>query len=802
MDIVMQDLRYAWRALRRTPGFTAVVAVVMALAIGVNAMIFSMVYGILLRPWPLPASERIVMLRLSDRVRGERDQRFSFQDYFDLRDRSHSFQALGGTFDLPSQVTIGTEAESMDGVAVTAGLIEAAGVAPALGRTFTRDEERLAASLSVVIISDHVWRERFGADPNVLGRSMRVNSRVRTIVGVMPPRYRFPESANFWVPAGFDPTGDQRIDGTLRVIGRLAPGVTLEQAQAEVATIVRSLMAEHPELHRAYTSQVMHIERAWNDGGRPFFLLMLAAALFVLVIACANVANLMLARAATRRRELALRVALGAPKHRIVQQLLTESLVLSVLSAALGLLLAHYGNQLWVGSLPVELPFYFRISLDAPVVALTAGVTVLAALLFGLAPAAFATDQRLANAIREGSLQAGGSRAAATMRKGLVVAEIVLALVLLIGAGLMLRSFQHLTAEGERLAVRGGVTGSVLMPIAVYPDDEARRQFIARLTPSLRALPGFRGLAFGSRLPLERDSDTRRILTPGMDPRVAPSVEWATLSPGFLAAMGIGMRSGREFSAQDGPGSPRVAMVNQYLAQRLWPGQDAIGKSLRLEGEPDSLPALTVVGVLADVHFDVEDMHDARQIYLPQAQAPVQRLSVVVWSDAPTAATASALRAAVRALDPDMAVSNLRTLREQFAYSLWVKRLFVRLITVFGVIALVIAAVGLYGVMAYSVAQRTQEIGIRMALGAARGTVVRMVVGQAMQMTFVGCALGLLAAWGVTRFMAALLMGVSPTDPPTFAGVALLLAASGMLAAWVPAMRATRVDPMVALRCD
>jgi putative ABC transport system permease protein len=802
MDIVMQDLRYAWRALRRTPGFTAVVAVVMALAIGVNAMIFSMVYGILLRPWPLPASERIVMLRLSDRVRGERDQRFSFQDYFDLRDRARSFSAIGGTYDLPSQVTIGTEAESMDGVAVTAGLIEASGVAPAMGRTFTRDEEHLAASRGVVIISDHVWRERFGADPTVLGRTMRVNSRVRTIVGVMPPRYRFPESANFWIPAGFDPAGDQRIDGTLRVVGRLAPGVTLAQAQAEVATIVRSIMAEHPELHRAYTSQVLHIERGWNDGGRPFFMLMLAAALFVLVIACANVANLMLARAATRRRELALRVALGAPKHRIVQQLLTESLVLSVFSAALGLLLAHYGNQLWVGSLPVELPFYFRISLDAPVVALTAGVTVLAALLFGLAPAAFATDQRLANAIREGSLQSGGSRAAATLRKGLVVAEIVLALVLLIGAGLMLRSFQHLTAEGERLAVRGGVTGSVLMPVAVYPDDESRRQFIARLAPGLRALHGFRRFAFGSRLPLERDSDTRRILTPGMDPRVAPSVEWATLSPGFLAAMGIGMRSGREFSAQDGPGAPRVAMVNQYLAQRLWPGQDAIGKSIRLEGESDSLAAITVVGVVADVHFDVEEMHDARQIYLPQAQAPVQRLSVVVWSDAPTATTAGALRAAVRALDPDMAVSNLRTLREQFAYSLWVKRLFVRLITVFGVIALVIAGVGLYGVMAYSVAQRTQEIGIRMALGAARGTVVRMVVGQAMRMTLVGCGLGLLAAWGVTRFMAALLMGVSPTDPPTFAGVALLLAASGMLAAWVPAMRATRVDPMVALRCD
>uniref|UniRef100_A0A832IBI4 ABC transporter permease n=1 Tax=Eiseniibacteriota bacterium TaxID=2212470 RepID=A0A832IBI4_UNCEI len=806
MDVLLQDLRFALRTLRRTPGFTFVVVATMALGIGVNTMVFDMVWGILFNRMPVVAQpERLVVLGHEHAGRNWDDLGLSYLNFRDVRERARSFEAMGGYYDHNAIVVLDRDAERMFGATVTPDLFPALGVDPILGRHLRPEEEERGKNWSSVLISHKVWTERYRADPNILGKTLRINGRTREIVGVMPKDFRWPEVQDFWIPLSIELAGDQRADFALNVVARLKDGVTVAQANAEMAALSKQLAAEHPKELEGIGGHAWPVRERFVRGVRPMMILLMSAVGFVLLIACANVANLMLARATARRREVSVRLALGAPRRRVVRQLLTESVVIAVLGAALGVVLARFGMRLWVGMIPLERPFWMSFGNAGPTLLFTVGLSVLAGLVFGLAPALHASDARLADALREGSLQTGGSRGRNRVRAALVVAEIALSLVLLVGAGLMIRSFVKLSSVQNDLRTEGVVTGGILLPIATYPTAESKLAFFEPVLDQVRALPGVTSASLASSLPLSRGHWTKQAIAEGAegDRRLAPLTGYLSVQPGFFETLGIPLR-GRDVRREDRAGGVRVAIVSEKLAQRLWPGQDPLGRRLMFEGDPDSLGWATVVGVAADVVLNVEAGQGklVGQAYVAHNQEPHQYMTLLAHTNGESGALAARIREIMRGRDPDISFNDVRTMSEHVHFSMWSHRLFVSMMGTFAALALVIAAVGIYGVMAYSVSQRTQEIGIRMALGAAPQHVLRMVVGQAMRLALVGCGLGLAAAYGLTRLMAAFLFNVSPNDPPTFAGVALILGLSAVTAAWLPARRATRVDPAVALRYE
>ena len=803
MDTLLQDVRFALRSLRRAKGYTAVMIGVMALGIGVNVTVFSLVYAFLYRPWPLPDSERIVTICMTEPRRNFNDLNLSWQNYFDLRDRAKSYQSLGAQWQNTAMVTIDRDPESLDAAVLTSAVLPAVGVMPVLGRNFTRDEEVWGRNWTQIIISDRIWRKRFHADPNVLGKTIRMNGRVRQVIGVMPPGFRYPEVQDFWIPAGYNAAEDKRTDTQLRVVGRLKPGVTLAQADAEAKALMAQLRHEHPEL-KEYSARVITLQEQQAAGARPFVLFLLFAVIFVLMIACANVANLALVRASGRRREIGLRLAMGATRGRIVRQLLTESVMVSLAGGVLGILLGHWGNKLWPMGVPLEMPFYVNYSIDAPVLLYAAAITIAAGIAFGLAPAWHASGENFLDALREGSSQAGSSRAGRHLRNAFVIAEVSLSLVLLAGAGLMVRSLQSIIAAGEKLHPEGAVTAHVLLPIASYPDENAIRRFLHEFVHRVESQPGVHAVAGATNLPLSRNSNIQLLLTPETgDQKNGVPTNFGTVLPGTCALLGLKVVEGREFSERDDEHAPRVAIVNQSLARRLFPGRSAIGQRIKFAGEADSIGWRSVVGVTQDVMMNVEGTDvNPFLAWVDEYQESQQYVHMVVRADGDGSAGAAALRKVMRSMDANLPVMELRTMREEIRFALWIKRLLSVMVGALAVLAFIIAGVGLYGVVAYSVAQRTREIGIRMALGADAPNVVRMVVGQSAKLTFAGLAIGLVSALALTRFLSAVIAGVSPTDPPTFIVVSSMLAISGIAAAWVPAMRAARLDPMVALRCD
>lgn len=806
MDTLIQDLRYAIRSLRRSPGFTAVVVAVMALGIGVNAMVFSMVYGVLWRPWPLPEFDRVLMIQEQNRQQGSDPSGLSYLNYVDVAARARSFEHVGAFYDINALVVIDRDPERFFGANISPSLLPALGIQPVLGRNFTPDEAVRGQNWSSVIISHRIWQERFGGSPDVIGRTLRMNGLVRTIVGVAPEGFRWPEIQDFYIPLAPDPPDvEGREDQLATTAARLKPGVSRQQAAAEVAALYEQLRREHPEKLKGIESRVTGYQEAFVTGPRPLMYIVLTAVVFVLLIACANVANLMLARTAARRREIGVRMALGASRGRIVRQLFTESVVLALLGAAAGVMLALWGNQLWIAAIPMEKPFYMDFPIDAPVVLYTVGVTMLAAIVFGITPALHATDRRLAQKLREGNAQSGTAASGQRFRSALIVAEVALSIVLLIGTGLMLRSFMKLSEQGKRLHTEHVLTAGLILPVASFPDDSARRVTADQLMTRVRAIPGVRQASLTTLLPMGRSGNGNRVMIDRgvhIDADHALQTYHVAVYPESFEALGWGMRQGRDFTDADGPGSQPVAIVNEALAKALWPGENPVGKRIKTLRDEREHGWREVVGVVQDIPINLEGGDHIRTLFLPHRQEPDQWLHWIVRGDGDPAALAAPMRAAVRELLPDLPLLDVRTFKEHTDFSFWMRRLFASLMAVFAVIALIIAAVGLYGVMAYSVAQRTQEIGIRMALGAERASVLRMVLGDAMRLTVLGSGIGLAAAFGVTRFMASVLFDVSPTDPPTFAVVSVILVASAVAASLVPAMRATRVDPMIALRSD
>ena len=803
MDTLIQDIRYALRSLRRAKGYSAVMISVMALGIGVNVTVFALVYAFQFRPWPLPESGRIVAMTMTEPRRGFTDMGMSWQNFFDIRERAKSYEHLGGEWQNVAMVTLNKEPERLAAGVLTADVLPAIGVMPKMGRNFTRDEEVWGHNWNQILISDHIWRDRYHSDPNILGQTIRMNGRVRQVIGVMPPKFRYPEVADFWIPGGYNAAEDKRTDTQLLLVGRLKPGVTVAQADAEAKTIFAQLVKEHPEL-KEYSAQVTTMQERQAADSRPFVMFLLFAVIFVLLIACANVANLGLVRAAARRREIALRTAMGATRGRIIRQLLTESVMISMAGGLLGILLGYWGNKLWPMGVPLEMPFWLNCAIDGPVLLYTAVITVVAGIVFGLAPAWHASGESFLDALREGTSQAGSSRMSRYLRNAFVVAEVSLSLVLLIGAGLMVRSLQRLQSEGERLRPDGLVTASVIIPIASYPDENAMRVFYGEFVRRLKAEPGVHEVGGATQLPLSRNSDQQVLLTPTTgDPKNGVVTHDAKILLGTIAMLGMRVVEGREFTARDDEHAPRVAMINQALAKRLYGNKSPLGERIRFNGEPDSIGWRTIVGVTENVEMEVESSRPVAFVtWLPEMQQAEQWVHVLVRADGDGSQGAAAMRRVMRSLDPNLPLMDLRTLREELRFSMWVKRLLSAIVGVLAVLAFIIAAVGLYGVVAYSVAQRTREIGIRMALGADAPNVVRMVVAQSARLTLIGLGIGLASAFALTRFLTAVIAGVSPTDPPTFAIVSGLLALSGIAAAWVPAMRAARVDPMVALRYE
>lgn len=800
MDSWLHDIRTAARSLRRAPGFSMLVVVMMALGIGVNAMIYTVVQGILFHRQPFPEPERIVTI---DSWQGREDDldELSGPDYLDLRERARSVSAMAVYNESMLYLTIGQDPERFQSAWASAGLLDVLGIQPILGRWFTEEECTEGRAYESVVLGHRIWKDRFGADPQILGRALRMNGRVRTVIGVLPEGMRFPEAAEMYIPIVVERYEQERDSHYLDTVARLAPGVTIAQAQAEFRTLGAQLEREHPETNRAKGFRPVVLSEALVRDIRPMMLMLSLAVLFVLLIACANIANLTLARATGRLRELGVRMALGAGKGRVIRQLLTESVLLGLVGGIGGVFVAQWGLQLTLHAIPIELPYWMTFEVDARVFAVTIALSIAAGMVAGLVPALQLGGSDLIGPLREGTSGGGDSPGRRRIRNSLVVSEIAIAVLMLIGSGLMVRTFMNLAAQRSGLDPRGVLTGQVTLPVAVYPAKGQKTAFFQEFRGALLELPGVRAAGAVANLHLGRSSWSSTVMTETggqSEARAHPVSGNNVVTPGYLEAVGIRLIRGREFTTQDDSLSEPVAMVNESAARLLWPGEDAIGKRFKF-GDKDSVWR-SVVGITSSVRQHVARSRTDAEVLRPHTQVPNQTMTWAIRGDGDMATMASAVRRLLRERDPDLPFYESRSLEEHLRRALWEERLYAWLLGSFSALALAIAAIGIYGVMAYSVAQRTREIGIRMALGAAREEVQRMVVIQAMRLSAIGLGVGLAAAFALTRFMAGMLFGVRPDDPPTFIIVISILALSALVAAWVPAARATRVDPMIALR--
>ena len=828
---LLQDTRYGTRMLRKSPGLTSVAVLSLALGIGAVSTIFSFVNGMLLRPLPYPDPERLVILDENALKQGVPSMSVSFPNFLDWRAQNQSFVDIGcyttrglaigaGTASSgPGSSPVSAEPEVLQGAFVSEGTFEVLGVSPILGRTFTAEEDQPDKDL-VVILSYGLWQRRFGGDPNILGQTILLNNRPRVAIGVMPKGFQFPEVAEAWGPLALTPKQFTRTDHGLDSIARLKPGVTLEQAQAEMINIASNIERENPVTNEGLSVSVIDLRASLVGDYKKALLILLGVVGFVLLIACVNVANLLLARATARQKEIAIRAALGANRKRIFRQLLTESLLLGLISGAIGFLLALWGMDLLLAAIPIDIPFWMRFDLDGRVVGFTAACSLLTGFVFGTAPALEASNPDLNETLKEGGRSGGGS-GRQRLRSLLVVSEIALSLVLLVGAGLMMRSFMGLRNVNAGIKPEGVLTLSLGLPGAKYSKPEQRLAFFQQLLERVRAIPGVQSAGSNSGLPLAGSNWGRSLTVEGfpvLSVGQAPIINHCVISPDYFKTMGIPILRGRDFDDRDrapdksaqipvrgesvpGP-TAGVTIIDERLAREYWPDQDPIGKRIRFGPPEDNEPWHTIVGVVGEVKHERLDASTRKSVYLPHAQVPIGGTRIVIRTEGRPESLISAVRNQVRELDPDLPLTRVMPMTDVVARSVWQQRLYTALFGVFAAVALILATVGIYGVMSYAVSQRTREIGLRMALGAQPTDVLKMVVGHGAMVTAIGVVVGLAAAVGLTRLMSTLLFGVTPTDPITFVVVSVLLAGVALGACFVPARRAAKVDPMIALRYE
>ncbi|MFL5616708.1 MAG: ABC transporter permease [Gemmatimonadaceae bacterium] len=806
MDLFLQDLKYAGRALLRSPAFTAAAVLAIALGVGANTAMFSVVNAVLLRELPFREPQRLVLLWEHNYSSPQLHNHVSPANFLAWRDATHSFESMAAWIDGPGALTgVGDDPLSLQVRHASAEIFPILGVKTELGRVFTREEDNASAP-RVAVISHQLWQERFGGRADVIGRPFSLGGNPYTVVGVLPNDFHFYGAVPVWVPIRFA-AADRNWPGRfLEVIARLAPNVTVDRADAEMRLVAQRRAAALPEMDANWTANAQPLRENLTGDVRTGLLVLLGAVGFLLVIACANVANLLLARATARHKEIAIRASLGATRGRLVRQLLTESTLLSLIASVVGLGLAALGTRALVALIPASFPAQAitEVTIDWSVLVFTLAIALATGVAFGLVPAWSLARGALHDTLKEGSRGgAGATRGTARLRGALVVAELSLAIVLLAGAGLMIRSFSALRNVRLGFEPTHVLTAEVSIPARKYPSDTAQIEFFRAVQAKLATLPGVRAVGAISFLPLSGDRSASGFIVPGRPtpPKgEEPVGDMRAVTSGYFLAMGIPIVTGRSLAETDGANTPAVAVVSETLARTFWPNESAIGKFIDYEW--GKMMHVQIVGVAGDVHHEGVDKQPLMEIYRPLPQFVYNQMTLVVRTAGDPSSLVKPLREAVHSVDRDQPVGRLETMNALVDKSLGGTRLSTTLFSVFGIVGLVLASVGIYGVMSYGVVQRTREFGVRMALGARPADVRAMVVRQGVTLTAIGVVIGLIGAFALTRLMRTLLFGVTPTDPLTYLAIALVLGGVALLASYLPARRATRVDPVVALRLE
>ena len=802
---MLQDIRFGLRTALRNAGVTAVAITCLAVGIGLNTMMFSVTDGVLVQPLPYTNPDRIVLIHTTDRTQGIQRGPVSSLDLRDWKEQARSFSAIAGLATRNLTVSEGAgETDRYSGAAIDADLFPLLGKTAQLGRTFSPADDRPGAP-AVVLISDDLWQRRYNGDPATIGRTIIVNSVPHTVIGVMPPHFQFPENAYLWIPLAELPPGRNRAVRWLQVFARLRDGVTLEQARGEADTIAANFAAAYPETNRNIGAYIRTL-RNWAipSDVTLIILTMMGSVTMVLLIACFNVANLMLARASARSREMAIRSALGAGRSQILRQLLTESILVGLASVPLGLVCAKGGLVLMDRSIPPgQIPYFIHWSLDARTLLYSIAIAVVTGVVFGLAPALQASRVDLQETMKEGGRGSTGGRA--LLRNALVVAEVALSLLLLVGASLFVRSFLNLRHAAVGFDTAPLMTLRFFMPNEKYTTSDAKTRRVEDVMRRIEGVPGVEAAFASNMIPLGGGGGFRNIVIDGRSYETGkePGIEFIGVTSHMLKTLGVPMVRGRDFTDTEGVTRTQVAIVNQALAKKFWPGEDAVGRRFRTTDDRDG-GWFTVVGIAPDFSRDVRDgstgVDPCAFVAYPIDATANTGLTIRVSGD-PALITGPA-REAIRASDATMAVFQVATMNEVKARSYWEYFLFGWMFSLFGGVALLLAAIGVYGVLSYSVEQRTQEIGVRMALGAGRRAVLKLIIAQGLRLALVGVAIGVVGSYFVTPVIRTQLFDVSPTDPLSFAGVSIFLTSVAFVASYVPARRAMGVDPLVALRAE
>jgi len=802
-----QDLRYGFRTLLRNPGFCAVAILALALGIGPNTAIFTMVNAVLLRPLPLPDPGRVVMIWGTMLQSGFDQLPASAADYLDWKKQATSFEQMAAAFAIPEyglNVSGAGEPERVPAALASHEFLPALGIKPIAGRNFLPEEDRPGGP-PAVLISNAYWQRRFHSDQSAIGRPLTVDGVPRTIAGVVPHELGEMVAADLWLPTAIDPNTSERKNHNYGIVALLKPGVTVAQARAEMTVIAQRLERAYPATNTGWGITLFPMAEMFTGRIRPVLLILLGAVGLLLLIACANLANLLLARAASRQREIAIRGALGAGRPRLIRQLLTESLLLATAGGMLGLLLAVWSVQALRSVMPDMFPLLQHMSVDLPVLAFTLGLSILTGLLFGLVPAWKSSRTGLNTALKETAGRSESAGGSPRIRAFLLASEVALAVLLSVSAGLLLRSFVRVVAVDPGVRVAHMLTMNLSLPTVKYDTPVKRANFYKDLTERLRTLPGVHSAGAVVFLPLRVSMLSFRIGVSGFQiegrppaPQgQEPTADYRMATPDYFDTMGIALRQGRLFDLHDGLDTKRVALINEALVRRHFPQENPLGRRILMGGRP-----IEIVGVVADAKFYGLDSPIDPAVYVPHMQQPAESMGLAIRTEGDPAAVASAVRREILKLDPEQPISNVRTMEKVLADSLMLRRVSMLMLAVFASLALTLATVGIYGLTAYSVSRRTHEIGLRVALGASQAQILRLVVVRGLATALIGAAIGLAAAFQLTRALSGMLYGVAATDPLVFAGVPLLLVTVSAVASYVPARKATRIDPLVALRYE
>ncbi|MBS1788097.1 MAG: ABC transporter permease [Acidobacteria bacterium] len=809
MQTFWQDLRYGARMLMKNPGFTLIAVLILALGIGANTAIFSLLDGLLIRPLPYHEPDRLALIWEDATSIGFPRDTPAPANYADWKAQNHVFEDMAALDNRSFNLVSDGEPEKLMAYGVTANFFPLLGVTPVLGRNFLPEEDRPGAP-KVAIISHRLWQNRFGGDQDILNRELLLNDQKYRVVGVMPANFQFYQRyINLWVPVAFSSEELANRGGHyLNVVGRMKPGVTIAQADADIKSIMQRIAQTSPDEAQGLGAVVVSLRDEFTGDVRQSLWVLLAAVGFVLLIACANIASLMLARAAARTREIAVRAALGAGRWRIVRQLLTESLLLAILGGALGVLLALWSFEFLRQLIPVALAGQTSLQLDGRVMLFTLLASLVSGVLFGLMPALQASRLDLNEALKESGSRSGLGAGQRRLRNVLVVGEVALAIVLLIGSGLLIQTLYNLQGQYSPLRPESVLTLRTVLPEYKYGDHARRVAFYNQVLERVQALPGVISAGYTTSVPLEWKGGANGLSIEGR--QAEAGLGWNAnhrqVTDQYLQTMSIALRQGRYFNPQDQEQSEPVAIINEAMAQKYWPNESALGKRFKMGSADSNQPWLKIVGIVADVRQMGISEPVKPEMYVPQRQIKTHPFftprDLAIRASVDPMSLTDAVRTAIHAVDPAQPVTNIRTMEEVLGEQSAQRRIGMILLSIFAALAMLLAAIGLYGVLSYFVAQHTPEIGVRMALGAQMGDVLRLVLRQGLTLVFGGVVLGIVGALALTRLMASLVFGVATLDPLTFAVVPLLFCGVGLLACWLPARRATKVDPMIALRCE